>query len=169
MSITEERALQSALLRLSSLTAQAPNEYRLKGPFPTASYQRLISINQSILDACHGMSMIITADPQANERERDILEYTVTERNNLCARISHLFYVLASSIKLGFPLPESLPSTEKARDRLLAKLWEYKLERVRGEEGRSDEDFASMYAYGELWFASVLVSNGNTNKHGLCI
>lgn len=151
MSITEERALQRALLRLSALTAQAPNEYRLKGPFPTSSYEKLIAANQNMLDACHGMSMLITSDPHANERERDILEYTSSERADCCARISHLFYVLASSIKLGFPLPESLPSLERARDRLLSKIWEYRKEKMNGEEGKWEEDFAGVYAYGEFF------------------
>ncbi|KAI5807445.1 Fusaric acid resistance protein-like-domain-containing protein [Peziza echinospora] len=146
MSIKEERALQSALLRLSSLIAQAPNEFRLKGPFPVGEYQKIIAANQSILDACHGLSMMISKDPQANAREADILNYTEAERKDLCARISHLFYVLASSIKLGFPLPETLPNTDRARDRFLAKVFAYR-EKIRGEEGKSDEDFAMTYAY----------------------
>ena len=151
MSITEERGLQSALIRLSSLAAQAPNEFRLKGPFPVSDYRKLIAANQSILDACHGMSMMLSKDPQANVREADILNYTSNERRDLCARISHLFYVLASSIKLGFPLPETLPNTDRARDRFLAKVFAYR-EKTRGEEGKSDEDFAMTYAYSELTF-----------------
>lgn len=55
--------------------------------------------------------------------------------------------VLASSIRLGFPLPERLPNTDRARDRLLAKLYTFR-EQVRGTEGESDEDFALIYAYG---------------------
>lgn len=148
MSITEERALQKALIRLGSLANQAPNEYRLKGPFPVSEYQKLLTANQSILDACHGMSMMISNDPQANAREADILNYTAVERGDLCSRISHLFYVLASSIRLGFPLPETLPNTNRARDRFLAKLFAYR-EKIRGEEGKSDEDFALIYAYGK--------------------
>ncbi|RPB29574.1 hypothetical protein L211DRAFT_26091 [Terfezia boudieri ATCC MYA-4762] len=147
MSITEERALQRALLRLSSLTNQAPSEYRLKGPFPTSAYTKLITANQNILDACHGMSTFIASGPLASEREKDILEFTINERADCCARISHLFYILASSIRLGFPLPDTLPRLEGARDRLLARLWEYRREKVRGEEGRWEEDFQGIYAY----------------------
>ncbi|KAF8475692.1 Fusaric acid resistance protein-like-domain-containing protein [Kalaharituber pfeilii] len=146
MTLIEERALQKALLRLTSLISQAPSEYRLKGPFPVNDYKKLISANQSILDACHGMSMMISKDPVANAREADILNYTAVERRDLCARISHIFYVLASSIKIGFPLPETLPNTDRSKDRLLAKLFAYR-EKIRGEEGKSDEDFALMYAY----------------------
>jgi hypothetical protein len=57
-----------------------------------------------------------------------------------------LFYVLASSIRLAFPLPEHLPNTLRARDRLLAKLFEYRAN-IRGTDGEADEDFATVYAY----------------------
>lgn len=57
--------------------------------------------------------------------------------------------VLASTIRLGFPLPERLPNTDRARDRLLAKLFTFR-EQVRGTEGESDEDFALIYAYGRM-------------------
>jgi hypothetical protein len=60
-----------------------------------------------------------------------------------------LFYVLASSIRLAFPLPEHLPNALRARDRLLAKLFDYRV-RVRGTEGEVDEDFAMVYAYGKF-------------------
>ncbi|PUU72381.1 Fusaric acid resistance protein-like-domain-containing protein [Tuber borchii] len=146
MDITEEHALQSALLRLGRLTASAPHEFRLKGPFPEKDYKDLIMASQAMLDAFHGMAVMIAKDPCANRREAEILAHTRREREDLCARISHLFYVLAGSIKLGFPLPASLPKTDRARDRLLASLFEFR-KRVRGTEGDSDEDFALIYAY----------------------
>lgn len=54
--------------------------------------------------------------------------------------------MLASSIRLAFPLPEHLPSTVRARDRLLAKLFDYRAD-VRRTAGEADEDFAMVYAY----------------------
>ncbi|KAG0633708.1 Fusaric acid resistance protein-like-domain-containing protein [Tuber brumale] len=146
MNITEEHALQSALLRLSRLTDSAPHEFRLKGPFPERDYKNLIVASQAMLDAFHGMAVMIARDPRANRREAEILAHTRREREDLCARISHLFYVLAGSMKLGFPLPRSLPKTDRARDRLLAGLFEFR-KRVRGTEGDCDEDFALIYAY----------------------
>lgn len=92
LNISEEHALQKALLRLGTLAAAAPHELRLKGPFPAAEYRKILSANQAILDAFHGMSVMITKDPKANRREADILEHTKKERGDLCARISHLFY-----------------------------------------------------------------------------
>lgn len=52
-------------------------------------------------------------------------------------------------MKLGYPLNDSLPSIEHARDRLLARLYHY-----RQDESVSymttDEDYALLYAYGML-------------------
>jgi hypothetical protein len=92
MNITEEHALQKALLRLGRLTDSAPHEFRLKGPFPAHDYQKIMAANQAMLDAFHGMSVMIMKDPKANRREADILEHTKKEREELCARISHWFY-----------------------------------------------------------------------------
>lgn len=50
-------------------------------------------------------------------------------------------------MKLGYPLNDSLPSIEHARDRLLTRLYHY-----RQDENVSymttDEDYALLYAYG---------------------
>ena len=52
-------------------------------------------------------------------------------------------------MKLKYPMNGALPSTEHARDRLLAKTFKY---RAGGKRTRpvSDEDFALLYAYGEF-------------------
>lgn len=55
--------------------------------------------------------------------------------------------MLGSSIRLGFPLPENLPNTVRARDRLLARLFDFR-GKIRGTEAEADEDFALIYAYG---------------------
>jgi hypothetical protein len=148
--IRDSQLLQKALIRLNSLTSAAPHEFRLKGPFPVKEYQSMMVANQDILDAFHGMSVMIQKDPRPNRREADILSCTKKERDDLCARLAHLFYVLGSSIRLGFPLPEHLPSAVRARDRLLAKLYAYRAN-VRGTEGEVDEDFAMVYAYGKFF------------------
>jgi len=146
MGIAEQSSLEKTLVRINGLSGSAVHEFRLKGPFPTKEYQAIIKANQNIVDAFHGMSVMIAKDPKANPREADILAYTMKERADLCARIGHLFYVLGSSIRMGFPLPGTLPNTVRARDRLLAKLFDYR-SRVRGQEGKTDEDFALIYAF----------------------
>ena len=63
--------------------------------------------------------------------------------------------VLASSMKLEYPLNDALPNTEHARDRLLAKIFTYR-RKLKGEHGTTDEDFALLYAYGKT--SSVLLT-----------
>ena len=141
MDIREEFDLHNFLARLEKLRSAASSEMDLRGPFPDAAYGRILKSTGSMLDAFHAMNVIISKDP-ASKGEVEILRYTSSERNHLRARISHLFQVLASSMKLEYPLNEALPSTEHARDRLLAKMFEY-----RKRSGAKDEDFALLYAY----------------------
>jgi hypothetical protein len=59
--------------------------------------------------------------------------------------------VLASSLKLEFPLNDALPSTSNARDRLLAKIFHYRKNSASGNEeddvsGAKDEDYEMLYA-----------------------
>ncbi|KAF3914813.1 hypothetical protein ABW20_dc0103007 [Dactylellina cionopaga] len=146
MNITEEIHLQQALLRLQSLLSQIPFEFRLKGPFPVEDFAEILTNTQFMLDAFHGMSVIIAKEPQSSTREMEILAFTKNERAELCSRIFQLFYVLSSSMRSGFPLPETLPSIVRSRDRLLMKIHKFR-ERDRGVEGESEEDFALIYAY----------------------
>ena len=60
--------------------------------------------------------------------------------------------VLASSLKLEFPLNDTLPSTSNSRDRLLAKIFQYRKNAAsgHGQEGivvAKDEDYEMLYAY----------------------
>ena len=120
-----------------------------------------------ILDAFHAMNVVIQKDLHAGEGEILLLEYTAEERAQLCARISHLFQgnmspvlpsepgvtyhvVLASSMKLEYPLYDALPNTTNSRDRLLAKIFQYRRNAASAEEGTSvatDEDYEMLYAY----------------------
>jgi hypothetical protein len=56
--------------------------------------------------------------------------------------------VMASSMKMAYPLNDVLPNVEHTRDRLLAKVFEFR----RTELARviaTDEDYELLYAYGE--------------------
>lgn len=142
MDISEEFELHDFLAQLEKLHGAASSEWDLRGPFPDAAYGRILKSTHSMLDAFHAMNVVISKDP-ASEGEIEILRYTSNERNHLRARISHLLQVLASSMKLEYPLNEALPNTEHARDRLLAKIFKYRKEKP----GAKDEDFALLYAY----------------------
>ena len=51
-------------------------------------------------------------------------------------------------MRLGFPLPEKMPSTEHAIDRILVKLNECRLKNISKEEDYGDdEDFVLFYSY----------------------
>ena len=56
--------------------------------------------------------------------------------------------MLASSMKLEYPLNEALPNIEHTRDRLLAKIFHFRKEERDGIASR-DEDFELLYAYGK--------------------
>lgn len=97
-----------------------------------------------MLDAFHAMNIVIQKDLSPSDGEASLLRYTAPERADLCSRISHLFQVLASSLKLEYPMNDALPSTSNARDRLLAKIFRYRKE-FEGEA--RDEDYELLYAY----------------------
>ncbi|KAI9787522.1 MAG: hypothetical protein M1839_000052 [Geoglossum umbratile] len=146
INISEELELQHYLSRLESLRASAISEFDFQGPFPDEIYARALKNTSNMLDAFHAMNVIISKDLRVSEGEAEILKFTAKERAQLCARISHLFQVLASSMKLEYPMNGVLPSTEHARDRLLAKIFRYRAS-SKCARSTSDEDFALLYAY----------------------
>ena len=69
----------------------------------------------------------------------------LSSTNKYCA-------VLASSLKLEFPLNDAIPDTSNARDRLLAKIFNYRKNVASTEEDPNkpvvkDEDYEMIYAY----------------------
>ena len=177
--LREEFELHHFLLRLENLRSAAKSEIDLRGPFPDAAYSRILKSTGAMLDAFHAMNVMIMKNPQATKAEAEMLRYTVNERAQLCARISHLFQgtflpfelanqslclqlslvpVLASSMKLEYPLNEALPNIEHTRDRLLAKIFHFRKEERDGIASR-DEDFELLYAYGELTFQGHLLGS----------
>ncbi|KAL6714706.1 hypothetical protein ACLMJK_008131 [Lecanora helva] len=146
LDIREEFELHQFLSHLESLRSSAGAEVDLRGSFPDAVYSRILRCTGAMLDAFHAMNVMIEKNRRATKGEAEILRYTVTERAQLSTRISHLFQVLASSIKLEYPLNDALPNTEHARDRLLAKIFHFRKEEQE-KVGATDEDFELLYAY----------------------
>ena len=164
LDIREEFQLQKFFAELEILRVAATTEFELRGPFPAKSYGRILDSTGKMLDSFHAMNVIIMKDPTASKGEEDILRCTMEERARLCSRISHLFQgtifnctlrtstntetVLASSLKLEFPLNDALPNTEHARDILLAKVFAFRRD-DKASEGTTDANFALLYAYGK--------------------
>lgn len=146
LDIREEAELQSFFSYLQSLKTAAKSEYELRGPFPEKITGRILERTGRMLDAFHAMNVVISKNLQYTEGEAAVLRYTRPERFELSARISHLFSVLASSVKLEYPLNDVLPSIDHTRDRLLAKISEFK-RAGEGRENTSEQDYELLYAY----------------------
>lgn len=145
MDIREEFELRRFLSQLENLRSSASSEFDIRGPFPDLAYKKLLNRTELMLDAFHTMNVVILKDPKASRGEKMILEFTKVERAQLSSRISHLFQVLASSMKLEYPL-DALPSISHARDRLLAKVFRFRKD-VKATSGIQEEDFSLLYAY----------------------
>ena len=147
LNLRQELELQRFLTKLQGLIDSAKNEFELRRAFPHQTYTRILTSCGRMLDAFHAMNVVILKDMQASPGEQALLQATVKERDQLCSRMSHLFGVLASSMKLEYSLAtNALPSTEHTRDRLLAKMFGYR--KSDAEEKRtSDEDFSLLYTY----------------------
>ena len=92
MDLREEFELHRFLSRLENLRNAAVSEVDLRGPFPNNSYSRILKSTGAMLDAFHAMNVMITKNSQATKGEAEMLKYTINERAQLSARISHLFH-----------------------------------------------------------------------------
>ncbi|KAH8820947.1 Fusaric acid resistance protein-like-domain-containing protein [Xylogone sp. PMI_703] len=151
MNLNEEFALQRYVIRLDTLRREAQSEFELQGPFPVKEYGRIMDSTSKMLSAFHAMNVVIQKQVSASEGEAVLLKYTSEERAQLCARISHLFQVIASSLKLEYPLlRDAIPNIVNTRDRLLARIYQYRKNSASGEAGFpvvKDEDYEMLYAY----------------------
>jgi hypothetical protein len=66
---------------------------------------------------------------------------------------------MASSMKLAYPLNDVLPNVEHTRDRLLAKVFEFRQTGL-GRVIARDEDYELLYAYGK---SSILLRQYGAN------
>ncbi|KAI1810284.1 ribosomal protein L19 [Poronia punctata] len=128
MKIGEQAAMQRYATQLQTLRTAANNEYELRGPFPFASYGRIMASTQRLLDAFHAMSLVTQKHGRLSEGEKALLNHTAEERALLCARTCHVFEVLASSIMLEYPLTDAIPSVMVIRDKLLGKIFRFRKE-----------------------------------------
>ncbi|OAL01379.1 hypothetical protein IQ06DRAFT_335689 [Phaeosphaeriaceae sp. SRC1lsM3a] len=146
MSEREEFELRHFLSYLETLRASASSEFELRGPFPDKSFKIVLGATSSILDSFHALNVIILREFEASEGEKAVLKYTMKEWRELSWRISHLFSVMASSMKLAYPLNDVLPNIEHTRDRLLAKVFEFRQSGL-GKAIARDEDYELLYAF----------------------
>lgn len=139
MDIRRETGLRDYVDKLDGLRKSAESEFRLRGPFPTQSFDVLIQSTTRMMDAFHALNVVISKESKATPGETEILNYTRDERAEVAMRISHMLSVLAASLNMEYPLNDTLPALDNVRDRLLAKLYDF-------QQGRSgttanDEDY----------------------------
>ncbi|KAI6796640.1 hypothetical protein KC332_g16245 [Hortaea werneckii] len=146
MDIREESALRFFLSNLEGLRKAANGEFELRGPFPDQTVGRILERTGRMLDAFHAMNVVIVKNLQYTPGEAAVLRYTRSERFELSARISHLFSVLASSVKMEYPLNDVMPSIDHTRDRLLARISEFR-RNGDGREVATEQDYELLYAY----------------------
>ncbi|KAJ6086030.1 Transcriptional coactivator SAGA-type complex Ada1/Tada1 [Penicillium sp. IBT 16267x] len=146
MTARERLELERYLTRLESLLASARSEYELRCAFDDAPYASIIRRTRNMVNAFHAMNLELMKSDTATAGEICLLQYTAVERQQLSARISHLLTVMASSMKLEYPLSDVLPSIDHARDRLLARIYRYRQDHEVSQL-TTDEDCALLYAY----------------------
>ncbi|KAL8814124.1 MAG: hypothetical protein Q9223_006629 [Gallowayella weberi] len=91
MDLAEESHLHRFLAQLEKLRESAASEVHLRGPFPDASYKRLLGSTGGMLDALHAMNIMMLKETRMSAGEAAILKSTTAERAQLSLRITHLF------------------------------------------------------------------------------
>jgi len=165
MNLREEAELQRFLAKLQGLVESSKHEFDLRRPFPYATYDRILKSIGRMLEAFHAMNLVIMEDLNPSAGEIALLNATVNERRDLCSRLSHQFSILASSIKLECSMAsDAVPSTDRARDRLLARIFVYRKDDAQRTESETqiggepqvvesmgpkttDEDYGLLYTY----------------------
>ncbi|KAK9313902.1 Fusaric acid resistance protein-like-domain-containing protein [Lipomyces starkeyi] len=145
--LQEEQNLAKSCLKLRDLVAQAGKEFRLKGQYPIQQYNVIIGVTEEILDAYHNVNTMILRATKSSELDTDIIRYTQLERKELGNRIFLLFYLLSSALRLGLPLPDHLPNTEHARERMIAKVNEFRLRQVSDARTGNEDEFVLFYSF----------------------
>lgn len=147
MNLREENELQLFLAKLQGLLDASKHEFELRRPFPTGTYGNILKSTNRMLEAFHAMSVVIQKDSNASSGELALLKATIEERTELCARLSHQFSVLASSVKLECSFAtDVLPYAHRTRDRLLARMFSYRKADTE-EQKTDDEDYSLLYTY----------------------
>ncbi|KAG0033130.1 hypothetical protein BGZ82_006235 [Podila clonocystis] len=143
-----ELSLQLQLLQLYALLEETPNEPRLKGKFPVATYKNMLGSCQNILDRFLSMRLVITKDQWLESARRDFIVPVNKERREMVGNVLLYFYTIASALRLKTPLPPYLPPANNARLRLIQKIRQLPVVQnkvVMTED--NDERYIFYYAY----------------------
>ncbi|KAI9269284.1 Fusaric acid resistance protein-like-domain-containing protein [Phascolomyces articulosus] len=141
-----ELKIQRSLSELAVLLSHAPNEFRLKGPFPVESYRLMLRSCRNIADKFLAMRTVIFKDAWIEQVHQDFILPVNKERREMAGDILLYFYLLASALRLKTPLPPTLPPAKPAWERLLKRLRELPV--VRSQQMvELDNIYMFYYAY----------------------
>lgn len=165
-----ELELQVSLVELQGLLAYAPNEPRLKGPFPVKTYEAMLTSCQNILDKFLSIRIIILKDVWATQVRRDLMLPASQELMEMAGSVLLYFYLLASALQLKTPLPPYLPPAEKTRELLMLKLQQLpritadlKKNNSAGGDEVKDECYMVYYAY-VIMMESIIIELDNLGQ-----
>lgn len=148
-----ELSIQLNIFDLQVLLQHAPNEPRLKGPFPAKTYVAMIDCCQNILDKFLSLRIVILKDVWAIHVRRNFLMPASQEFMEMAGNVFLYFYLLASALQLKTPLPPYLPPAEKTRQLLMHKLqqlplvMEESIQQHQLAKEKRDECYMVYYAY----------------------
>ncbi|CAO3634627.1 unnamed protein product [Cunninghamella echinulata] len=117
-----EVGLQRTLLELQTLLSQTPNEPRLKGKFPMATYRNMLDSCQNIIDKFSSIRTVIMKDVWYDDVQMDFILPVSHERHEMAGNILLYFYLLASALILKTPLPPYFPPARQAWKALILRL-----------------------------------------------
>lgn len=148
-----ELSIQLSIFDLQGLLVHAPNEPRLKGPFPAKTYAAMINCCQNILDKFLSLRIVVLKDVWAIYVRRNFLMPASKEFMEMAGNVFLYFYLLASALQLKTPLPPYLPPAEKTRQSLMRKLqqlplaMEESIHEMNLSKEKKDECYMVYYAY----------------------
>lgn len=140
-----EHQLKATMAELKLLLSQATEELRMKGPYPEKEHKSILKSTQNIIDIFQNMSVLVAKFRNPSDKEIEMIDQTRADRKEISSRIFLFFYLVSSAVRMGIPLPDKLPSTEHAIDRMLAKLNEFRQQSI--NEPADEEDFVLFYSY----------------------
>ncbi|KAI7892893.1 uncharacterized protein EV154DRAFT_461736 [Mucor mucedo] len=166
-----ELELQVTLVELQGLLVYAPDEPRLKGPFPAKTYEAMLTSCQNILDKFLSIRIVILKDVWATQVRRDLMLPASRELMEMAGSVLLYFYLLASALQLKTPLPPYLPPAEKTRELLMIKLQQLpkitadlkKNNNVANGDAVKDECYMVYYAY-VIMMESIIIELENLGQ-----
>lgn len=140
-----ELDIQRTLTELGVLLSQAPNEFRLKGPFPVDTYRLMLRSCRNITDKFMAMRTVIFKDAWIENVHHSLVLPVSRERREMAGNILLYFYLLASALRLKTPLPPQFPPAHSAWKSLLTRMRQLPIGQ---SQQLLDMDHVYMFYYG---------------------